>query len=77
MIIYGVGPDIKFAAGSELTAVLYAPDAEIHLTGGCDFYGAFIGNIAHDAGGSNFHYDRALGNLELDKIFNKVSWREL
>ncbi|HUU45450.1 MAG TPA: pilus assembly PilX N-terminal domain-containing protein [Acidobacteriota bacterium] len=77
MIIYGVGPDIQFAAGAEITCVLYAPDVDIHLTGGCDFYGAFIGNVAHDAGGSNFHYDRSLGRMELDKILNKVSWREL
>ncbi|HUU45449.1 MAG TPA: pilus assembly PilX N-terminal domain-containing protein [Acidobacteriota bacterium] len=77
MIIYGVGPLIKFAAGAELTAVIYAPDVDIHLTGGCDIYGAFVGNVAHDAGGSAFHYDRALRDLELDKIYNKVCWREL
>ncbi|HUU45448.1 MAG TPA: pilus assembly PilX N-terminal domain-containing protein [Acidobacteriota bacterium] len=77
MIIYGVGPIIKFAAGAELTAVLYAPETDLHLVGDCDIYGALIANAAEDAGGSGFHYDRALRDLELDNIYEKVCWREL
>lgn len=77
MIIYGVGPEIKFAAGAQITAVIYAPDVDLHLTGGCDLYGAFVGNIAHDAGGSGFHYDRSLRDLELNKVLQKICWREL
>ena len=76
-MIYGVGTDLKFAAGSQTYAVIYAPDVDIHLTGGCDIYGAYIGNVAHDAGGSGFHYDRSLRDLQLDNILEKVAWREL
>lgn len=77
MLIYSTGSDIKFTAGSEITAVVYAPDVDIRFTGTSEFYGAFIANVAEDVGGSRFHYDRSLGNRELDQILSKVSWREL
>ncbi len=75
--IYSRGTLIRVNGGAEMRAVVYAPDTEIRLTGGGDLYGAYVGNVATDNGGSNFHYDRSLGDFELNKHYSKVSWREL
>ena len=77
MVIYDIGPEIRLSAGSEITAVIYAPESDILLNGGSEIYGAFVGNVADDIGGSGFHYDRALRDLELDNMYEKVCWREL
>jgi hypothetical protein len=75
--IYSRGSLIRINGGAEVRSVVYAPDTEIRLTGGGDLYGAYVGNIATDNGGSNFHYDRSLDDFELDKHYSKVAWREL
>lgn len=75
--IYSRGSLIRINGGAEVRSVVYAPDTEIRLTGGGDLYGAYVGNVATDNGGSNFHYDRALDDFELSKHYAKVAWREL
>jgi hypothetical protein len=75
--IYSRGSEIRVNGGAEMRSVVYAPDTEIRLTGGGDLFGAYIGNVATDNGGSNFHYDRSLGDFELAKHYSKVAWREL
>lgn len=78
MLFFSTGDDITVNGGAEIRAAMYAPDAEFKLTGGGDFYGSFIANSIQDAGGSSFHYDRALENLDLGGGgFEKVAWREL
>jgi hypothetical protein len=75
--LFSVGDRIDIAAGVELRTALYAPDTEINLNGQADLYGSFVGNFADDLGGSSFHYDRALADLKLSGVLNKVAWREL
>jgi len=75
--IFSVGDDFTIAGGAEMWTVLYAPDTEISLIGSSELYGAYLGNIANNNGGANFHYDRSLGDLQLGNVFAKVSWREL
>jgi len=40
---------------------IYAPDRDVVVGGGGDFFGAAIGSTISFTGGSRFHYDRALG----------------
>jgi hypothetical protein len=75
--IYSRGSEIRINGGAEMRSVVYAPDTEIRLTGGGDLYGAYVGNVATDNGGSNFHYDRSLDEFEMMKHYSKVAWREL
>jgi hypothetical protein len=75
--IYSRGANITINGGAEVRSVVYAPGTEIRLTGGGDLYGSYVGNVATDNGGSNFHYDRSLDDFELNKHYSKVSWREL
>ena len=48
---------IKIAGNSQSAAVVYAPNASVTLTGGSDFYGAILGQMVTDAGGTAIHYD--------------------
>jgi hypothetical protein len=53
---------IKIAGNSSAAAVIYAPNANVTLTGGSDFYGAILGQNVTDAGGTAIHYDLNLSN---------------
>jgi hypothetical protein len=77
LLIFGSDQDWKFAAHSEINAAIYAPEMDFHMTGQANLYGSFITNTVHDAGGSQFHYDRSLRKIKFPGIFDKVSWREI
>ncbi len=76
-MIFGVGDNFTINGGAEVHAALYAPTTEFKITGGADLYGAFLTKDAQDAGGSSFHYDRALKDLKLPGSIEKVAWQEL
>jgi hypothetical protein len=76
-LIFSVGDNFDLAGGSEIHAAVYAPETMINLNGQAELYGSFIGNIGDDVGGSHFHYDRSLRDIDLPAVLHKVSWREL
>jgi hypothetical protein len=53
---------VKVAGNSSAAAVIYAPNAQVTLTGGSDFYGAILGQTVTNAGGTAIHYDLNLSN---------------
>lgn len=55
-------PGLNLSGGSASTAVVYAPNAGITMSGGSAWYGAIIGNTVNDSGGAAIHYDTALQN---------------
>jgi hypothetical protein len=59
-IIYGGTGEVKMTGNNNAAAVLYAPNAEITLSGSADFYGSMLGNTIDVTGGANFYYDRRL-----------------
>jgi Tfp pilus assembly protein PilX len=61
-ILYGGTGNIKLAGGAAAAALIYAPNAPYSLTGGSDWYGAIIGGVLTDMGGTHIHYDRQLQN---------------
>jgi hypothetical protein len=76
-LIFGTGDRIDIAGGAEIRAALYAPDTKIYFAGSADLYGSFVAQFAEDLGGSHFHYDRALMDIQMSGILQKVAWREL
>ena len=66
--IYGSeGCDNIYCGGSNaFYGSVYAPGAEVKLAGSEDKYGAFVGKTIVVQGGSEFHYDEALGDVELE-----------
>jgi hypothetical protein len=55
-------PYLDLSGGSGSTAIVYASNAYINISGGGDWYGAMIASNVNDSGGSAIHYDTALQN---------------
>jgi hypothetical protein len=51
---------ISLGGNSDLTAMLYAPNAEVVLAGNNDFYGSLVTSRLTVSGNANVHYDRHL-----------------
>ncbi|HVS51879.1 MAG TPA: hypothetical protein VHD62_05940 [Opitutaceae bacterium] len=60
-----------------LTGIVYAPNANVSVTGNGDTYGAVVANQVHMVGNGNFHYDESLANVASSNIWAVVKWREL
>jgi choice-of-anchor A domain-containing protein len=61
-ILYAGTNPIRLTGGSATAATVYAPNADVTLTGGGDFFGSIIGRSVNVNGGSQIHYDRNLAN---------------
>jgi Tfp pilus assembly protein PilX len=75
--IYGLPTcrSIKYSGGAEIIAKLYAPQADIRISGDFDFSGSMVGNSIRLSGNCAVHYDEALGGDGPD--YKIVSWEEL
>lgn len=67
--------EIKYAGNAQAFIKLYAPNADIRLTGDFDFCGSMVGNSIRTSGNSAIHYDEALRNGAPDYVV--VEWEEL
>jgi len=68
---------VKVAGSSTAAMVIYAPNANVTLTGGSDFFGAIVGQTVTDAGGTAIHYDRNLSKnsyIVSDFMLDSFSW---
>lgn len=77
--IFSTGTSMRISGGSQVCAALFAPYADVTVTGGSEFYGAAVANRYYNGGGTSFHFDEAL--LRLDEHFvrgyMKIKWTEL
>jgi hypothetical protein len=77
--LFSTGTDIKISGGSQVCAAIFAPYAEVTVTGGSEFFGAAVARQYYNGGGTSFHFDEAL--LRLDENFvrgyKKMKWTEL
>jgi hypothetical protein len=67
----GTGPNgMSLNGGASFSGVVLAPYVGIKFNGNSDFYGAFRAKDFSGAvnGTFNFHYDEALGAIEMGKI---------
>jgi len=48
--------------GSQAYMQVHAPDTEVVMGGGTDFYGSLVAGSISSTGGSKFHRDVALGD---------------
>jgi hypothetical protein len=67
-IQYGGSGTVKLAGGAQTAAVVYAPNAQISLTGGSNFMGSLIGATVSDTGGTNIYYDRNLSKTNIPTL---------
>jgi hypothetical protein len=76
-MIYGLPTctSMKYSGTAAAFCRLYAPNADLVVTGDFDFSGSAVGKTVTLSGTANFHYDEALsaGGPE----YKIVSWEEL
>ena len=72
---------IKFSGGAEFYGAVYAPHAEINISGTAQetkIYGAIVGNTINFKGNYTLEYDENLENVVYaDKRYSLYSWREI
>ncbi len=74
------GQTVSISGNGQLSAVVYAPNAAVSISGGGSsgaVYGAVIGDTITLNGGAEFHYDEALAALDNENPYGIGSWEEL
>jgi hypothetical protein len=59
--------------------LVYAPNANVSVVGGADFYGALIGATVDNSGGTAIHYDRDMGDkffIAGNYVMSAFTWRK-
>jgi hypothetical protein len=71
--------EIKLAGSPTCAAAIYAPDTDMTIAGGSDFFGAIVARQVTVQGNPYFHYDIALEGIRVDKAgtLERLYWREL
>ncbi|MBN1829132.1 MAG: hypothetical protein JW884_08300, partial [Deltaproteobacteria bacterium] len=72
--------DCDITGSVEFFGVVFAPNAQVRLTGTTDIYGSIVGRTVSMTGGGTLHYDEALANLGgsgSSGSITIVSWREI
>ncbi|MBW7894170.1 MAG: hypothetical protein H3C27_03580 [Opitutaceae bacterium] len=72
-----INQSIAITGGSLLSAICYAPHADIEIKGSGDVLGSFVGNTISVTGNASFHYDESLANFDTDDPYGITKWREL
>jgi hypothetical protein len=78
--IYSTGSDFDFSGGARLCAAIFAPNAEMVVTGGSHFFGSVIAGSFVNGGGTTLHFDEALLRIPNDLVvagYDMEHWKEL
>jgi hypothetical protein len=78
--IYSTGAMFDFSGGSYLCAAIFAPNADMVVTGGSHFFGSVIARSFNNGGGTTLHFDEALLRIGDDNLFvgyDLDGWKEL
>jgi Tfp pilus assembly protein PilX len=68
----------SISGGASTAFVLNAPNADLTLTGGSDFYGSLVVKTLKDTGGTRLHYDKNLGSffgIAGNPLLTSFSWK--
>ncbi|MFH1496915.1 MAG: hypothetical protein ABII82_03725 [Verrucomicrobiota bacterium] len=69
--------EIDITGNGSLSAVIYAPRADLTLRGNGDVQGAMVADTITLTGNAAFHYDEALANLSDHAGYRATGWRQL
>ena len=78
-ILYAGTGNVKIAGGNQSSAMVYAPNANVLLTGGSNFFGSLLAATVSDTGGTAIHYDRELQkNFQIagNYMLSSFSWKK-
>jgi Tfp pilus assembly protein PilX len=79
LTIYGLNNclSLSYSGNSAFVGTIYAPRANITVSGTADASGAFVGNTFTLSGGMSIHYDESLKGDPRKNRFVAASWQEL
>jgi hypothetical protein len=72
----GLDTTISVNGGAGFAGVVYAPAANLVVTGNGHFFGAAVGGNVDVSGNGEFHYDEALGDVGPVAFFEVQEWTE-
>jgi hypothetical protein len=68
---------LSISGNGVLSGVVYAPNADVTITGNGDTLGAVVSNQVTMSGNGSFHYDSSLANFGSSSLWSVSKWREL
>ena len=70
---------VTLSGGSQAAFAVYAPEADVKVSGGSDVFGAIAAKSVTVSGNTYFHYDKGLGDLTSGRtsVFERLYWRDL
>ena len=77
LTVYVSGTQAKLTGGSGTAGAIYAPNADVLVLGGGEINGSVLGKTVKNTGGSDFHYDEALGGEGPYLSAKITSWHEV
>jgi hypothetical protein len=69
--------DFTIRGTGYLSAVIFAPNADLVVNGGPHTYGSVVGNRVEMGGNGEFHQDLSLGSIRTTGLWKLLKWREL
>jgi hypothetical protein len=66
---------VKIAGQGDFHGAVYAPGADVLLSGQGNIFGAIVGNTVSSSGQGTLHYDEALGRWNENPSYEAKSWR--
>jgi Tfp pilus assembly protein PilX len=78
-ILYAGTGSVKLEGGTEAAGLVYAPNSSYSFGGGSNWYGAVVGSLLTDMGGTAIHYDRRLkseGYVAGPYTLGSFSWKK-
>jgi Tfp pilus assembly protein PilX len=78
-IMYAGTAKVALSGGGQASGLVYAPNSSLAFSGGSNWYGAVIGGIITDTGGTAIHYDRRLQNTAYtlgNYMLSSFTWKK-
>jgi hypothetical protein len=78
-ILYAGTDGVQVSGGAATALMVYAPNAQVSLTGGSSIYGSVMGASIKDNGGTAIHYDRDLPTeffTAWNSMLSSFSWKK-
>lgn len=71
--------EVRVHGGARFSAAVYAPEVDVFMAGGIEYFGAFVGGQITSGGSFEFHYDEALGDMIGSGIIllERLYWRDI
>ncbi len=79
LIVVTSNKKVDYSGSNDFYGSIYAPDSNVEVTGGGQFYGAAVGKEIKFSGGSSAHFDLALMSKTIDVLdgYRLFTWRAI